>query len=139
MGEAWEEVAGHTRKWHGMVMKLGCPRCGEVELPVDQVGLRVGSRSQRDSSYRFDCPSCRQPVEKHADVRMLRLLRAQGIRAEEIAALTGDVPSWAASAPAFSADDLIDFHFALESDEAMRRLLALWSSGSPTSEADLHL
>jgi predicted RNA-binding Zn-ribbon protein involved in translation (DUF1610 family) len=103
-----------------MVIKLGCPRCGEVDLAADEIGLELASDQ---TTYRFDCPGCRQPVVKRADVRTLRLFRAHGIRAQ---AKRSSAP--ASAGPSLTPDDLIDFHFQLESDEAIAHLMELWSA-----------
>ena len=83
-----------------------------------------------EGSYRFSCPSCAHTVEKPADRKVVALLLSAGVE------LDGEEPRTSAEpapshedmerrpgGPPFTVDDLIGFHFLLEDDEALYRLL----------------
>jgi predicted RNA-binding Zn-ribbon protein involved in translation (DUF1610 family) len=105
-----------------MTIRLGCPRCGEVDLAFGDVALQPGEQGQ-PHTYRFDCPGCRQAVVKRADVRMLRLLKGHGLVTPPAAAGSPAPPP-----PPVTYDDLLDFHFQLESDEVIAVAVAHWSA-----------
>ena len=89
----------------------------------------------REGSYRFTCPGCTDDVEKRADRKIVALLVSAGV---DIAQSDRD-PAHAAmlfddederplpSGPAFSIDDVIEFHYQLEDDRYIQEFLA--SSG----------
>lgn len=93
-------------------------------------------RGGREGTYRFDCPTCMEPVEKRADRKIVALLVSAGVdvsggRSSGVAELfdsesqmeedpRGQLPP----GPAFSIDDVIDFHFRLEDDRYIERFLA---------------
>lgn len=89
-----------------------CPTCGEVDLTADDIELRV---SPAGSTYGFECPGCAYPVRKPADERVVQLLISGGVK-PELEAASDD-------APPFTHDDLLDFHFELESAEALKKFL----------------
>ncbi len=79
--------------------------------------------SSGEGTYSFVCPSCDELVEKPADQKIVSLLMSVGV----------DVAEWAASSPqlevrpggpAFTLDDVIDFHFLLSTDGWMAELMA---------------
>jgi hypothetical protein len=91
----------------------------------------------REGSYRFTCPSCADDVEKRADRKIVALLVSAGVDIDpadggseghpelfDADALEArrDVPG-----PAFTADDVIEFHELLQDDAYIREFLA--SSG----------
>ena len=89
----------------------------------------------REGSYRFTCPSCADDVEKRADRKIVALLVSAGV---DVAGHAGglaqdglfDQENWtpeAPSAPAFTIDDVIEFHFLLKDDRYIQDFLA--SSG----------
>ena len=92
----------------------------------------------REGSYRFTCPSCEDDVEKRADRKIVALLVSAGVDIEQgeggvghpelfddedIEDPRGQVPE----GPAFSIDDVIEFHYQLEDDRYIQEFLA--SSG----------
>ena len=88
----------------------------------------------REGSYRFTCPGCADDVEKRADRKIVALLVSAGV---DIAQpdrdhLAGghavrrrrrrtDDPR---SGPAFSIDDVIEFHFLLQDDRYIQDFFA---------------
>ena len=95
-----------------MTIRLFCPRCGAVDAPRHEVQLELW-KQRRPNTYRFDCPSCSEQVTKPAGASVLRELEGDvgaGNARESV-----PVPD----APPLTYDDLLDFHFDLESDEAI--------------------
>ena len=87
----------------------------------------------REGSYRFTCPGCADDVEKRADRKIVALLVSAGV---DIAQPDG-VSSQAAmlfddadpgrvtpAGPAFSIDDVIEFHFLLQDDRYIQDFFA---------------
>ena len=87
----------------------------------------------REGTYRFSCPGCTDDVEKRADRKIVALLVSAGV---DIAQSDRD-PSQAAmlfdgadaeratpAGPAFSIDDVIEFHFLLQDDRYIQDFFA---------------
>jgi hypothetical protein len=95
------------------VIKASCHDCGDVELSVDDLEVRVCT-SDAQGTYVFRCPSCMMSVAKPAEQRVVEMLVASGVPLVE----------WRLPAELFerrfgdpiSHDDLIDFHHLLQSD-----------------------
>lgn len=101
----------------------------------ESILLRV-VRGGREGTYRFDCPTCMEPVEKRADRKIVALLVSAGVdvSGRRVASTSelfdgedgfledprGQLPS----GPAFTIDDVIDFHFRLEDDRYIEQFLA---------------
>jgi hypothetical protein len=108
-------------------IRASCEECGDVELRVDDVTVRVCIDDDA-GSYVFRCPSCEMAVVKDAEPRVVELLVASGV----------EVTAWsipaelaeARSGPAFTHDDLLDFHELLERDDWQRQLLDPAPGGS---------
>lgn len=92
----------------------------------------------REGAYRFTCPSCADDVEKRADRKIVALLVSAGVdvdKAEEaqphpelLFDQEGEGPgARVPSGPAFTVDDVIEFHYLLEDDRYIEEFLA--SSG----------
>ena len=92
-------------------------------------------RGGREGTYRFDCPTCMEPVEKRADRKIVALLVSAGVdvsgRRTTTAELFDSEPDLPddprgplPEGPAFSIDDVIDFHFRLEDDRYIEQFLA---------------
>ena len=94
-------------------------------------------RGGREGTYRFDCPTCMEPVEKRADRKIVALLVSAGVdleprgSAELSESLFDQEPTetlealeHAMDGPAFSIDDVIEFHFLLEDDHYLKEFLA---------------
>ncbi len=115
------------------LIRTTCPRCGEVEMGADAVLLSVRHPSQ-EASYRFECPRCRDQVEKPADAKIVALLVSAGVDLDEsadgrVSGGADTVPThWGeregrAAAPPLTWDDLLDFHLQLEDDDLIAREL----------------
>lgn len=89
-------------------------------------------RGGREGTYRFTCPTCMDDVEKRADRKIVALLVSAGV---DVAArsgtatlfeqdVEGDLAPPLPDAPAFTIDDVIDFHFRLEDDRYIQEFLA---------------
>ncbi|HEX6230406.1 MAG TPA: hypothetical protein VF029_01680 [Actinomycetota bacterium] len=117
-------------------IRTTCPRCGEVDMGPENILLLV-ARGGREGTYRFTCPTCMDAVEKRADRKIVALLVSAGVdvagrgatATEELIDDLSDEaledPRGALPAgPAFTIDDLIDFHFRLQDDSYIREFLA---------------
>lgn len=117
-------------------IRTTCPRCGEVDMGPESILLSV-TQSGREGTYRFTCPTCADAVEKRADRKIVALLVSAGVDVagrgsgdttmtetmfdrEESQDPRGALPQ----GPAFTVDDLIEFHFLLEDDRSIQEFLA---------------
>lgn len=108
-------------------IRASCDECGDVELRVDDVVVRVCIDDDA-GSYVFRCPSCEMSIVKHAEPRVVELLVASGV---EVAAWSMPAElSERPTGPAFTHDDLLDFHELLESDDWQRELFDPAPGGS---------
>jgi hypothetical protein len=101
-------------------IRATCPTCGEVELTPDDIELRVCTHASA-SFYQFACPLCSDTVQKPADDRVVQLLISGGVPAT-----VWELPDEAAESlagPAFTNDDLLDFHLLLQEPDWFDRLL----------------
>ena len=93
--------------------------------------------SGREGSYRFTCPSCDDAVEKRADRKIVALLVSAGVDLEARSGGEtgeslfdqdpGEAPEpleRAEEGPAFTIDDVIEFHFLLEDERYLKEFLA---------------
>jgi len=92
-------------------------------------------RGGREGTYRFECPTCMEPVEKRADRKIVALLVSAGVDvagrgATSTAELFDDPENEAPdprgplpAGPAFTIDDVIDFHFKLRNDRYIQDFL----------------
>lgn len=101
-------------------------------MSADAVLLHV-LQGDSDGIYSFICPACREDVEKRADRRIIALLVSAGVGAEDRSghpstARFGDTEpdprGPLPKSPAFTLDDLIDFHFLLQDDRYIEESLA---------------
>lgn len=113
-------------------IRASCPGCGDVELTIDDVRVLVCSDTN-EGSYTFVCPSCRVAVSKPAELRVVDVLVAAGVRlsvwdmpAELEEVHTGDPVDY---------DDLLEFHFELKTDDWLERLVAARPPRAPRMEA----
>jgi hypothetical protein len=104
-----------------MPIKLFCPRCGEVPVARRHVHLELW-KPDRPNLYHFDCPSCRERVVKPAGTSVVEAL-AQEAGTRHVEGVKESVP--VADAPPLTHDDLLDFHFELESDDQIAAFLDL--------------
>ena len=103
------------------VIKASCQDCGDVELRVHDLRVRVCSAVET-GSYVFRCPTCQMSVVKPAEPRIVDMLVASGVELvkwELPAELFEDHPG-----SRITHDDLIDFHRLLQQDGWFESLLA---------------
>jgi hypothetical protein len=111
-------------------IRATCPSCGEIDLQASEVVLRRSCDADggllEDSSYRFRCPGCADLVVKPADERVVSLLLTGGVPVEDVGhVLRALHPEMPEDGPAFTLDDLLDLHLALEDPRWFDRLAAL--------------
>jgi hypothetical protein len=95
-------------------IKAECPRCGAVRLGPPDVTVRV-CIDDGAGSYRFRCPTCTTAAVHEASPAICALLRQAGCD-EEIWTFPAELGERRVG-PAFTADDLIDFHLLLSGDD----------------------
>ncbi len=102
-------------------IRASCPTCGDVELTTRDVSVQVCSTNNQ-GSYAFRCPHCRLAVSKPAEARIVDLLVSSGVRltvwhrpAELEERREGDPITY---------DDLLEFHFLLQQEGWIDRLIA---------------
>lgn len=110
-------------------IRAACPECGDVELQPDNIRVIVVRDATGDvgegSRYEFDCPSCATQVKKPADDRIVSLLRGGGVSVKEVSEdKQSQHPENPQNGPAFTHDDLLDFHLDLQDDEWIEELLS---------------
>lgn len=102
-------------------VRASCPSCGDVELTTREVQVQVCTATD-DGTYSFLCPSCRLIVNKPAEHRVVELLVSAGVKV-----VNWDLPaelSEAKPGPTITYDDLLAFHFELESDNWFQNVIA---------------
>lgn len=110
-------------------IRAKCPSCGAVDLAAGDISLHLHPSGPL-GSYRFDCPSCGEEVDKPADRKTVELLIAAGVEpgpkdGPKVAPLPFEDWSPDPTAPPFTLDDVIAFHFLLEDEVAIAELLQL--------------
>lgn len=95
------------------VIKASCHDCGDVELGVNDLRVRV-CREGEHGSYVFRCPACQMSVSKPAEPRIVDLLVASGVELVEWR-LPAELFEPRQGAP-ITHDDLIDFHRLLQTE-----------------------
>jgi len=118
-------------------IRTTCPRCGEVDMGPEAILLSV-LHGGREGTYRFTCPTCLDGVEKRADRKIVALLVSAGVDVsgrgeveertmpmfeEEPEEQRIDPRGRLPEGPAFTIDDLIDFHFTLQDDRHIQEFL----------------
>ena len=105
------------------IFKATCPTCGEIDLKPEEFTLRMPV-GMGENVYTFTCPVCSATVSKAADARVVQLLISAGVRPEFVDG-TGDAPRIEPdnAMPAFTYDDLLDFHLQLQSDYVVESML----------------
>jgi len=110
-------------------VRAQCPACGDVQLQIGDLTVRVCSSDDVPSAYRFRCPGCEQTVQREASPRIVDLLVSAGAPHERW--------SWPAelnerrAGPVLTPDDLLDLHVLLEDDSWFQQLVALVRSTAP--------
>ena len=59
-------------------IRASCPSCGDVDLTVGDVSVRVCA-NDHSGSYTFRCPECELAVAKQADPTVVELLVSSGV------------------------------------------------------------
>ena len=110
-------------------VRAQCPGCGDVQLHIDDLTVRVCHDDDVPSAYRFRCPGCEQTVHREASPRIVDLLVSAGAPQEmwhwpaELSELR--------SGPPLTPDDLLDLHVLLEDDTWFDQLVALVRRTTP--------
>jgi predicted RNA-binding Zn-ribbon protein involved in translation (DUF1610 family) len=110
-------------------VRAQCPACGDVQLQIDDLTVRVCSDVEIPSAYRFRCPKCAETVHREASPRIVDLLVSAGAPHERW--------TWPAelaeprSGPPLTPDDLLDLHVLLEDDTWFDELVALVRRTTP--------
>ena len=110
-------------------VRAQCPGCGDVQLHIDDLTVRVCHDDDVPSAYRFRCPGCEQTVHREASPRIVDLLVSAGAPQE--------IWNWPAelselrSGPPLTPDDLLDLHVLLEDDTWFDQLVALVRHTTP--------
>jgi hypothetical protein len=102
-------------------IRASCPTCGDVELTVADVKVRVCA-ADNQGAYRFRCPACAMCVVKPAEPRIVDLLVSSGV-ALEVWHLPAEL-SEPRSGPPITHDDLLDFHALLEQPDWFDQLVS---------------
>jgi hypothetical protein len=103
------------------VIKASCHDCGDVELAVRDLEVRVCT-TDAQGAYVFRCPSCLMSVAKPAEQRVVEMLVASGVSLVEWS-LPAELFEHRAGDP-ITHDVLIDFHHLLHSDGWFDALVA---------------
>jgi hypothetical protein len=99
-------------------------------MAADEMSLHLHPSGDR-GAYRFTCPECREEVNKPASRKTVAVLIAAGVETVpvdenlEIPELALEDRSPDLKAAAFTLDDLIALHFALQDDAAIAEAFAL--------------
>ena len=109
-------------------IRASCGDCGDVELSVADVEVRVCT-DDNAGSYVFRCPSCDMAVVKDAEPRVVDLLLASGVTLSTWSA-PAELREARADGPAFTHDDLLDFHHQLQRDDWFGRLVESVGDGN---------
>src|SRR4051794_41763299 len=59
-------------------VRAQCPACGDVQLHIDDLTVRVCQDDDTPSAYRFRCPGCDETVHREASPRIVDLLVSAG-------------------------------------------------------------
>ena len=102
-------------------IRASCPTCGDVELTTRDVSVQVCSTNNQ-GSYAFRCPHCRVAVSKPAEARIVDLLVSSGVRLT-VWHMPAELEEERDGAP-ISYDDLLEFHFLLQQEGWLDRLVA---------------
>ena len=106
-------------------IRASCPSCGDVDLTVRDVSVRVCA-NDHSGSYTFRCPECELAVAKQADPTVVDLLVSSGVKMD-IWQLPAELWEPRTGEP-ISHDDLLDFHHLLADKSWFQRLTALVDS-----------
>lgn len=99
-------------------------------MAADEMSLHLHPSGDR-GAYRFTCPECREEVNKPASRKTVAVLIAAGVETSrmdedlEVPQLPLEDRGSDPEAAAFTLDDLIAFHFALQDDDAIAAAFTL--------------
>jgi predicted RNA-binding Zn-ribbon protein involved in translation (DUF1610 family) len=110
-------------------VRAQCPACGDVQLQIDDLTVRVCKDGEAASAYRFRCPGCEQTVHREASARIIDLLVSAGAP-QEIWQWPAELAELRAGPP-LTPDDLLDLHVLLEGDAWFEQLVALVRRTTP--------
>ena len=110
-------------------VRAQCPACGDVQLGIKDLTVRVCDDDATTATYRFRCPGCESIVSRAASPRIIELLVSAGAHYElwQPPAEIGERPG----GPPLTADDLLDLHDLLGDDAWFERLVALVRHSGP--------
>jgi predicted RNA-binding Zn-ribbon protein involved in translation (DUF1610 family) len=118
-------------------IRTTCPQCGEVDMTPESILLSIRDRSG-EGSYSFSCPTCLHTIEKPADRKVAALLLSAGVEVADEAHTDvyadPELPGFEAEqniepleqrpgGPPLTFDDLIEFHFLLNDEDAFYRAI----------------
>lgn len=101
-------------------LKTTCRDCGEIELPIGRVLLRICEHDESGVCV-FRCPTCGLRFVKEASDAMIVMLLAVGIEVSMWSAAVSD--SVSGDLPAITPDDLAVFQRHLGNDSDLLRHL----------------
>lgn len=103
------------------VIRATCEQCGDQELTVDEVRVRV-CEQDGTASYLFRCHGCRLATCRNLDGRTVDLLVGAGATVE-VWRLPAELSEPRPLAPDINEDDLIDAHRLLSDDELLESVM----------------
>jgi len=95
-------------------VRTNCPTCGLVDLSTEWIRIQPGPVGHA-STFTFSCPGCGKLVAKAANLGLLRFKKNDAARIK-ITNTSSPSTKVKVRGPAFTYDDLLDFHFQLDSD-----------------------
>ena len=99
---------------------LTCGRClADVNVRVELAVLRVNAVPEPNGELLFRCPGCNLPDVQPLGARILSLLLQVGVRPVALGEPTLDPADEAPAGPAFSWQDLLDWHQQLEAVDSV--------------------
>lgn len=98
-------------------VRATCPTCGDVQLTIDEVRVRVCLDDDR-GEYSFRCPLCGLISVQAAEHRTVDLLVASGAHLDTWS-LPAELLERPSEATAIGHDDVLSFHELLHDDEAL--------------------
>jgi predicted RNA-binding Zn-ribbon protein involved in translation (DUF1610 family) len=103
------------------IVKATCPDCGDVELTLADLLLRV-CMDDGSGAYSFTCPDCALRVSKTAEPVVVEVLLASDVAFEAwcLPAELNERPG----GPRITHDDVLEFHVLLQDAEWFARLAA---------------